>query len=138
MASPEESGSTTPTVQMSYDIVNGAIPTSLTNHPGDSRRGRDIILDRDRGDCVVCHALPLPDRQFHGTVGPPLDGVGARYSAGALRLRVVDTKALNSHSIMPAYYKIQGLYQVGDRYRGKPILTAQEIEDVVAYLLTLK
>jgi sulfur-oxidizing protein SoxX len=82
--------------------------------------------------------MPLPDRQFHGTVGPPLDGVGNRYSAGALRLRMVDPKQINPQTSMPAYYKIEGLHQVAEGYRGKPILTAQEIEDVVAYLLTLK
>lgn len=123
---------------ISYQVVNGSIETPLTNQPGDPDRGRSIVLDRERGDCVVCHAMPLPGRQFHGTVGPPLDGVGNRYSAGALRLRLVDPKKVNPHTIMPAYYKIAGLYRVAESYRGKPILTAQEIEDVVAYLLTLK
>jgi sulfur-oxidizing protein SoxX len=123
---------------VSYQIINGALPTSLTNQRGDAKRGRNIILDRERGDCIVCHAMPLPDRQFHGTVGPPLDGVGNRYSAGELRLRLVDPKALNPQTVMPAYYKTKDLYRVLERYRGKPILTAQEIEDVVAYLLTLK
>lgn len=137
-SSPEESGSMAPALQMSYDVVKGAIPAQLTNCPGDPERGRQIVLDRERGDCVVCHAMPLPDRQFHGAIGPPLDGVGNRYSAGELRLRLVDPKALNPQTVMPAYYKIEGLYQVAEDYRGKPILTAQEIEDVVAYLLTLK
>jgi sulfur-oxidizing protein SoxX len=121
-----------------YRIVNGSIPTPLTAHPGDPERGRRIVLDRNKGDCVVCHAMPLADRQFHGTVGPPLDGVGSRYTAGALRLRLVDPKVLNPNTAMPAYYKVAGLYRVLERYRGQPILTAQEIEDVVAYLLTLK
>jgi sulfur-oxidizing protein SoxX len=123
---------------MSYDVVKNTIPAQLTNRPGDPERGRRIVLDREKGDCIVCHAMPLPDRQFHGTVGPPLDGVGNRYSAGALRLRMVDPKQINPQTSMPAYYKIEGLHQVAEGYRGKPILTAQEIEDVVAYLLTLK
>jgi sulfur-oxidizing protein SoxX len=82
--------------------------------------------------------MPLPQRQFHGSIGPALDGVGARYSAGELRLRLVDPKALNSDTIMPAYHRVEGLQRVHERYRGKPILTAQQIEDVVAYLLTLR
>ena len=81
--------------------------------------------------------MPLPQREFHGTVGPPLDGTGRRTTPGALRLRLVDPKALNAETIMPAYYKVAGLHRVLDRYRAKPILTAQQIEDVIAYLLTL-
>jgi len=81
--------------------------------------------------------MPLPQREFHGTIGPPLDGIGSRTTAGALRLRLVDPKALNPATIMPAYYKIEGLNRVLDRYRARPILSAQQIEDVIAYLLTL-
>ena len=119
-------------------ILNGGTPASLTDQPGDAERGRRIVLDRERGDCVVCHAMPLPERQFHGTVGLPLDSVDHRYTASALRLRLVDPKALGPHTIMPAYYKVESLHQVLEPYQGKPILTAQEIEDVVAYLLTLR
>jgi sulfur-oxidizing protein SoxX len=118
-------------------MANNAIPHPLTDEPGDPQRGRRIVLDRDGGDCTICHAMPLPQRQFHGTVGPPLDGIGGRYSAGELRLRLVDPKAFNPDTIMPAYYKIEGLRRVLERYRGKPMLTAQQVEDVVAYLLTL-
>lgn len=123
---------------VNYQVVNGTISVPLTNQPGDPERGRRIVLDRDRGDCVVCHAMPLPERQFHGTVGPPLDGIGSRYTVSELRLRLVDPKVLNPQTAMPAYYKVAGLYQVLTRYRGKPMLMAQEIEDVVAYLLMLK
>jgi sulfur-oxidizing protein SoxX len=121
-----------------YHIVNGAIPEPLTDQPGDPEHGRQVVLDREAGDCIVCHAMPLPQRQFHGTVGPPLDGVGSRYTAGQLRLRLVDPKAINPATVMPAYYKAEGLHRVLERYRSKPILTAQQVEDVVAYLLTLK
>jgi sulfur-oxidizing protein SoxX len=121
-----------------YRIINSAIPEPLTDQSGDAVRGRRIVLDREGGDCLICHAMPLPQRQFHGTIGPPLDGVGSRYSAGELRLRLVDPKALNPGTIMPAYYRVAGLHRVHERYRGKPILTAQQIEDVVAYLLTLQ
>jgi L-cysteine S-thiosulfotransferase len=121
-----------------YRIINSAIPEPLTDQSGDAVRGRRIVLDREGGDCLICHAMPLPQRQFHGTIGPPLDGVGSRYSAGELRLRLGDPKALNPDTIMPAYYRVEGLHRVHERYRGKPILTAQQIEDVVAYLLTLQ
>jgi sulfur-oxidizing protein SoxA len=114
-----------------------AFANDMTVQPGDSDRGRQIILDRDKGDCIICHAMPLPERQFHGTVGPPLDGIGSRSTADSLRLRLVDPKSFNPQTIMPAYYKVEGLHRVLKDYQGQPILTAQEIEDVVAYLLTL-
>ena len=119
-------------------VVNGAMASPLTDQPGDAERGRRVILDRAGGDCIICHAMPLPQRPFHGNVGPPLDGVGSRYTAEALRLRIVDPKILNPETVMPAYYKVEGLHRVLERYRGKPILTAQQVEDVVAYLLTLQ
>ena len=132
------------------------VSTPLTDQPGDAKRGRHIALDRERGDCVVCHALPqresvssnrqadvdtftlLPERRFHGTVGLPLDNIGSRSTAAELRRRLLDPKALNPHSIMPAYHTVAGRHSVLEAYRGKPILSAQEIEDVVAYLLTLR
>jgi L-cysteine S-thiosulfotransferase len=123
---------------VAYQIVGAAIPAPLTDQPGDAERGRRVVLDRNGGDCIVCHAMPLPQRQFHGTVGPPLDGVGSRYTAGELRLRLVDPKAINAQTVMPAYYMVEGLYRVLSRYAGQTLLSAQQIEDVVAYLLTLK
>jgi sulfur-oxidizing protein SoxX len=122
---------------MTYRVVGGTIPEPLTDQPGDPERGRRITLDREGGDCTICHAMPLPQRQFHGTIGPPLDGVGSRYMAAELRLRLVDPKTINPATMMPAYFKVEGLHDVLERYRGKPILTAQQVEDVVAYLLTL-
>lgn len=124
--------------QVPYVVTDNAIVDQLTSTAGSAERGKQIALDRARGDCVVCHALSLPNRQFQGTVGPSLDGVGARYSAGALRLRVVDPKVVNPQSVMPSYHKMSNLYNVQTRLRGKPILSAQEVEDVVAYLMTLK
>ena len=120
-----------------YRVVDGTIPLPLTDQPGDPARGRRMVLDRHSGDCTICHAMPLPQREFHGTVGPPLDGIGSRATAGTLRLRLVDPKVFNAATIMPDYYKVAGLHRVHERYRHKPILTAQQIEDVVAYLLTL-
>lgn len=118
-------------------VVDGAIPTPLTTQPGDAARGRQLVFDRESGDCTICHAMPLPHRQFHGTIGPALDGIGCRVPAGVLRLRLVDPKVLSPGTIMPAYYKVAGLHRVLDRYQGVPLLTAQQIEDVLAYLLTL-
>lgn len=120
-----------------YRVVDGAILDPLADQPGDPQRGRRMVLDREGGDCVICHAMPLPQREFHGNVGPALDGIGSRATAGVLRLRLVDPKAINPETVMPAYYKVEGLHRVLDRYRGRPILTAQQIEDVIAYLLTL-
>jgi len=137
MAAARESTAQERGSSIDYRIANGAILQPLTDEPGDPERGRRIVLDREGGDCIICHAMPLPQRQFHGTVGPPLDGIGGRYSAGELRLRLVDPKVLNPDTIMPAYYKVEGLHRVLERYRGKPMLTAQQVEDVVAYLLTL-
>lgn len=125
-------------VVVDYRIVDNAIHEPLTDQPGDPERGRRVTLAPDGGDCTICHAMPLPQRQFHGTVGPPLDDVGRRYSAGELRLRLVDPKAINPETIMPAYYRVEGLHRVIDRARGRSILSAQQVEDVVAYLLTLK
>ena len=125
-------------VPVAYRVVDGAIPTPLAGLPGDPARGKRIALDPERGNCVICHPMPIPDAEFYGDIGPDLAESGGRYGPGELRLRVVDPKALNPETIMPAYYRTEGLYRVLERYRGEPILTAQEVEDVVAYLATLK
>jgi L-cysteine S-thiosulfotransferase len=121
-----------------YQVEDGAIPHPLTDQPGVPERGKAVALDPVRGNCVICHPMPVPEVEFQGDVGPGLAGVGSRYDAGQLRLRVVDPKRLNPDTVMPAYYRVEGLYRVLNPYRGEPILTAQEVEDVVAYLLTLK
>src|SRR5437879_7996202 len=97
-----------------------------------------MLFDLNGGNSSICHSMPQPKREFHGTVGPPLDGIGNRATAGVLRLRLVDPKVLNPATIMPAYYKVEGLYRVLERYRARPMLTAQQIEDVISYLLTLR
>ncbi len=121
----------------SFRVVEDAIPEPLTAQPGDATRGRVIALDRARGNCVTCHAMPV-DAAFQGDLGPPLAGVAERYEPGALRLRLVDGKRINPDSNMPSYHRVEGFVGVGARYRGRPILTAQEVEDVLAYLLTLR
>jgi L-cysteine S-thiosulfotransferase len=96
-----------------------------------------VLASRD-GNCLLCHAVPETGARFMGNLGPPLSGVGARLSPGQLRLRLVDTKRVNPDSIMPSYFKSDGLVEVAQAYRGKTILTAQQIEDVVAYLVSLR
>jgi sulfur-oxidizing protein SoxX len=121
-----------------YTVVGDAIPAPLTAEPGDPARGRAIVVDRRVGLCLLCHAGPFPEVRGHGTLAPDLAGVGARWSVGQLRLRLVDSRRLDPASIMPAYYRTEGLNRVGMAWRGRPLLTAQEIEDVVAFLATLR
>jgi sulfur-oxidizing protein SoxX len=121
-----------------YRIVDGGIAEPLTSTPGDPVRGRAIAASRGAGHCIVCHAMPIPEEPFHGTVGPDLAGVGNRWSVPELRLRVVDSKALNPETAMPAYFKVDGLLRVARSRVGMPVLSAQQIEDLVAYLATLR
>lgn len=121
-----------------FEIVDGGIPQALTDMPGSAARGRTIVRDISKATCLICHAMPIPEEPDHGQIGPPLAGVGGVYSEAELRLRLVDPKAINPESIMPSYYRVEGLNGVLDRYDGQPIYTAQEIEDVVAYLMTLR
>lgn len=115
-----------------------ALDTPLTDVPGDPVRGLATVRDASIATCLICHAMPIPQEPNHGTLGPPLDGVGDRYTEGELRLRIVDAKKIDPDTIMPAYYRADGLYRVDTPYAGKTIYTAQEVEDVVAYLMTLK
>jgi L-cysteine S-thiosulfotransferase len=120
-----------------YRVVDDAIPEPLAA-AGDATRGRRLALDRNGGACVLCHALPETSARFMGTVGPSLNDVGSRYTAGQLRLRIVAGTLLKADAVMPAYYRSEGLNQVATPYRGRTILTAQQVEDVVAYLGTLR
>ena len=122
-----------------YLVEGDAIAVSLTGRAGDPARGAALIGDRQRSLCVLCHAGPFPDPHLQGTLAPALSAVGERYSQGQIRLRIVDMKALNPASIMPSYYRIDDAdRRVAAAWRGKPVLTADEIEDLVAYLATLK
>ena len=119
-------------------IASDAIPASLTGQPGDGARGRAIVLDRANGNCLICHQVPVPSEPFQGDIGPDLKGVGARLTAGQIRLRLVDQSRLNPATMMPPFYRIDRLTRVAARFKGTPVLPAAEIEDVVAYLATLK
>lgn len=121
-----------------YRIVADGIPEPLVPKGGDAARGRDLIVARDAANCVLCHAVPDAALRFAGDVGPSLAGVGTRLNVAQLRLRVADNLRLNPQSAMPSYYKVAGLVRVSAPYAGKPILTAAEVEDVVAYLATLR
>jgi L-cysteine S-thiosulfotransferase len=121
-----------------YVVVGDAIPQSLTGARGDVERGREIVVNRQVGLCLLCHSGPFPEEKFQGTLAPDLKGTGARWSEGQLRLRIVDASRLNPDTIMPPYYRIEDLIRVAPAFQGKTILTAEQIEDVVAYLATLR
>lgn len=121
-----------------FTVVGDAIPVALTDVPGDAARGRAIVVNRQLGLCLLCHSGPFPEERFQGTLAPDLAGAGARGSAGQLRLRLVDARRLNPASFMPAYHRSDGLTRVGGAWRGLPVLTAQQVEDVVAFLQTLR
>jgi sulfur-oxidizing protein SoxX len=115
-----------------------AIQESLTGSKGDPERGRAIVVNRQVGLCLLCHSGPFPDERFQGNLAPDLKGAGSRWSEGQLRLRIADSSRINPATIMPAYHRTEGLIRVAPAWRGKPVLTAAQIEDVVAFLMTLK
>src|SRR5499427_10091116 len=121
-----------------YAVVGDAIPQSLTGAKGDVERGRSIVVNRQVGLCLLCHSGPFPEEKFQGTLAPDLKGTGGRWSEGQLRLRLVDAAKLNAQTIMPSYYRVDGLQRVASAWRGKPILSAEQIEDVVAFLSALR
>jgi len=129
---------TTGRVRSTRKVVGDSIPGSLTGPAGDPARGRAIVVDRRLGACLLCHTGPFAEERFQGTLAPDLSGAGSRWSAGQLRLRLVDAIRLNPDTIMPPYYRVDGLTCVGSNWAGRPILTAEQIEDVVAFLSTLR
>ena len=121
-----------------YAVVGDAIPAPLNGAKGDAARGREIVANRQVGLCLLCHSGPFPEERFQGAIAPDLRGAGARMSEGQIRLRIVDPGRLKPETIMPAYYRTEGLTRVAPAYRGKPVLTAAQIEDIVAFLATLR
>jgi sulfur-oxidizing protein SoxX len=132
-----QTAQTAPALQP-FTVVGDAIPESLTGVPGDAARGRAIVANRQLGLCLLCHTGPIPEERFQGTLAPDLAGAGSRWSGPQLRLRLIDGRRLHPATIMPSYYRTQGLTRVGATWQSRTILTAQQIEDVVAYLLTLR
>lgn len=124
-------------VAADYVVENNGIAAPLTSEPGDPARGAKLVVDRDLGNCVACHALAV-DAEFFGTTGPSLVDVGSRLSPAQVRLRVVDPKRINPATMMPAYFRTEGLQRVLPEFVGKTILSAQQVEDVVAFLATQK
>ncbi len=122
-----------------WKIKNYAINAPFGGFKGNAQRGRKIVINKNKGNCLACHNLPIPEETFHGTVGPPLHGIASRLSEGQIRLRVADEQKVIPTTIMPGFYKDpKENNRVDDNYWGKPVLNAQEAEDVIAYLMTLK
>jgi sulfur-oxidizing protein SoxX len=117
---------------------NDELPVPLSGAKGDPARGRAIVASRQAGLCLLCHSGPFPEERFQGSIGPDLNGIGSRLSEGQIRLRIVDPGRFNPSTIMPAYFRTEGLDRVAPSFKGKPILSAEQIEDVVAFLATLK
>ena len=122
---------------LSAGAGQAADPKALTNIPGDATRGRALLRDMSRASCLICHRISQLDEKDQGEIGPALDGIASRLDAAQLRQRIVDPRRLNSDTIMPPYFALDNLFEVAAAYRGKTIYSAQEIEDVVSYLLTL-
>ena len=121
-----------------YVVEGDTIFASLTGKPGDAEKGRAVVANRQVGLCLLCHTGPIPEERFQGSLAPDLAGSGTRWSDGQLRLRIVDAARINPATIMPPYFRTEGLTRVARSFVERPILSAEQIEDVVAYLTTLK
>jgi sulfur-oxidizing protein SoxX len=119
-----------------YVVEGDAVPAPLDGLAGDASRGAGIVLDRRAGNCLSCHRFPVAE-PFQGEIGPTMAGIGARLNRGQIRLRLIDFSRLRADTLMPPYYRVAGLTDVAPEYDGRPALSAQQIEDVVAYLATL-
>jgi L-cysteine S-thiosulfotransferase len=125
-----------------FRVTKDRIDEPLGGRTGDATRGRDVVLNRNEGGCLLCHAVPAVEgderTRFMGNLAPPLSGVGARLAPAQIRLRLVDPTLVNPQTIMPPYYRVDGLNQVASAFRGRTVLGAQQIEDAVAWLSTLR
>ncbi|MGE0803471.1 MAG: sulfur oxidation c-type cytochrome SoxX [Lautropia sp.] len=119
-------------------VIADGIAAPLGDRPGDPARGRAIVVDRQLGLCLLCHSGPFPEQRFQGTLAPDLAGAGARWSIAQLRLRIADSRRLNPQTLMPPYLSNAGLVRVGRVWQDRSLLTAQQVEDVVAFLATLR
>lgn len=120
-----------------FEIVGLEIPEPLTDNPGDPINGKRIVTDATNATCLICHPMPIPEQPDAGNLAPDLTGVGSRYTAAELRLRIVDPKVVNPDTIMPAYYRLSGFTRVQPEFAGQTVYGAQDVEDAIAYLLTL-
>ena len=127
-----------PAQPVAYEVVGDAIPQALQGLVGDAARGRALVVDRRAGLCLLCHSGPFPEERFQGDLSTDLAGAGARWTPGQLRLRLTDARRLNPDSLMPAYHRTEGLQRVGSAWQGRTVFNAQQVEDVVAFLTTLK
>ena len=127
-----------PTLITASMIDGDGIPSALTSRAGDPVEGEEVFANRDRGHCVLCHVVSTLDAEFQGNVGPALSDIGDRLTPAQLRLRIADYQIIRPGTLMPSYYRNHDLYQVGAEFTDDPVLTAQELEDLVAYLGTLK
>jgi len=127
-----------PLITQAQQADGDVIVESLSGAPGDPLRGRVIVLSRQSGLCILCHSGPFPDERFQGNLAPDLAASAAGLSEAQLRARIVDASRFNPDTIMPSYFKKDGLTRVAPQFAGKTLLTAQEIEDVVAFLVSLK
>ena len=122
-----------------WQVKDFAIEKPLGGLRGDANRGRKLVKNRDKGNCLACHAMPIKEEAFHGTFGPPLYDIGKRLTPAQIRLRIVSQETINPMTVMPSFYKDPlKVNRIADNYIGTTILSAQEVEDVVAYLATLK
>lgn len=122
-------------------VVGDGIPQPLTDVPGDAMRGRAVVASRQQGLCLLCHSAPLPEVREQGNLASNLQGAGSRWTAAQLRLRVADARRLDPQGLMPSLHRVPDddpQQRVGAAWRGKPVLDAQQVEDVVAWLQTLK
>ena len=125
-------------MMMKYTVKDGAIAKSLTGKPGDPAKGRKVAINRKQGNCLACHVMPIPEQPFHGNAGPDLKGVASRLTEGEIRLRIVNPKVVNPDTFMPAFYRKKGFHRVMKKFQGKTVLSAEQVEDLVAYSMTLK
>jgi sulfur-oxidizing protein SoxX len=121
-----------------YTVEGDGIAQPLAGLRGDPARGRAIVASRQQGLCLLCHAAPIPEERFQGDLAPDLAGVGARYGEAQLRLRIVDPRRVNPASFMPAFHAARNAPRTGAPWTGQPVLSAQQVEDVVAWLATLR
>ena len=121
-----------------FEVIKDGIAAPLGGTRGDAARGKTVAFDPERGNCTICHPVPGGDERTQGNVAPTLAGVARRLGEAQIRLRLVDGTRINPETIMPSFYRVEGLQRVGEAYRNKPVLQASEIEDIIAFLMTLK